>query len=337
MFYQPLTINFDNWDNAGTDVDSILIPDGDGYEEIGVTTGTTSNFTLTDGSTDKLLNLAAADNENITIGNALTFQFSYSAANTSTVYLVDPDSGTNILTPAIVILEGKDESDAYNAVIIKTGGGGTSDNGVGVSDIDFTWNRDYNMENSANGASGAQLESDEDLYTMMDQYGTIATTDRSVSDQYTASISYPEEQVIANVYVAEGSASISTGTTTPGSSIGKVLVTDNEISSVSSKHLIIVGGSCINAAAAKALGVATGTCGTAFTTATGIGPNEFLIQSVEGAYSEGKIALVVAGYEAAETGMATTYLTTSKPDVAAGKKWKGTSSTTATLMTEATA
>jgi hypothetical protein len=105
------------------------------------------------------------------------------------------------------------------------------------------------------------------------------------------------------------------------------MVTDAEVSSVSSKNLIIVGGSCINSAAAKVLGFSGPTCGAAFTASTGVGSGQFLIKSVSGAYTSGKIALVVAGYEAADTVNAVQYLINKKPDTS--KTYKGTSATIA--------
>ncbi|NCN86195.1 hypothetical protein GW932_00005, partial [archaeon] len=114
------------------------------------------------------------------------------------------------------------------------------------------------------------------------------------------------------------------------SALGDVLVKDSEVSSVATKNLVIVGGSCINSAAATVLGVSEHTCGEAFTAATGVGAGEFLIKGVEDAYTEGKLALVVAGYDAADTANAATYLT--KKDVDTSKEYKGTSETTAEVI-----
>ena len=140
-------------------------------------------------------------------------------------------------------------------------------------------------------------------------------------------IDYFGEESYAEVYITEASSTMSGST----GSLGDVLVKDTEVSSVSSKNLIIVGGSCINSAAATALGVASRTCSAAFTTATGVGSGQFLIKGVSGAFATGKIALVVAGYEAADTVNAAKYLTTQTVDTS--KEYKGTSSTSATLVT----
>jgi len=153
-----------------------------------------------------------------------------------------------------------------------------------------------------------------------------------------AEVYYPsgDSETYAEIYLAETSAEVISGTTTTGSAtqLGDVIVKDSEISSVSSKNLIIVGGSCINSAAATALGLSGATCGAGFTDTTGVGSGQFLIQSVGDAFTAGKIALVVAGYEAADTVNAAKYLTTQSVETMAGKKYVGTTATSAELQVE---
>lgn len=158
-------------------------------------------------------------------------------------------------------------------------------------------------------------------------YSPLATMidwDKTSSDQYSADIEYHGDEVYANVFVTAPDAEVSgTGSTGTGTAqVGNVIFTDAETSSWSNKNLIIVGGSCVNKAAAKALGVAEGTCGADFTDATGVGSGEYLIQSVADVYTEGKIAVVVAGYDAADTKNAVEYLTTKTVDTSAGSKYK---------------
>ena len=158
-------------------------------------------------------------------------------------------------------------------------------------------------------------------------YSALATEilyNKPSSGQDSVKLIYHGDEVAADVYITSADA-----ITTEGG-LGNVLVTDSEVSSVSSKNLIIVGGSCINSAAATALGVSAGTCGAAFTDATGVGAGQFLIKGVSGAYSAGKIALVVAGYDAADTVNAATYLMNKNVDTS--KEYIGTSSTEATLV-----
>ena len=123
------------------------------------------------------------------------------------------------------------------------------------------------------------------------------------SGQKSVKIIYHGDEVAAGVYITSADATL---TSTGASALGDVLVKDSEVATVSDKNLVIVGGSCINSAAATALGGAY--CGTAFTDATGVGAGQFLVKGYDGAFTTGKLALVVAGYEAADTVNAATYL-----------------------------
>lgn len=132
-------------------------------------------------------------------------------------------------------------------------------------------------------------------------------------------ITYNGEEAYAEVVVAASSAVVSES--------GVKVVKDNEASAIAGKNLIVVGGSCINSVAAELLGGRA--CGVEFTNRTGVGEGQFLIQSFA---REGKVALLVAGYEAADTDNAAKYLVNKGVDTAVGKKYKGTSATEATLV-----
>jgi hypothetical protein len=175
------------------------------------------------------------------------------------------------------------------------------------------------------------METDDDLYLSYDLWGTLITTDRSDSDSYTATISYPDEQVSGSLYVAENTATITPGSSGGGSvPFNGVVVVDTEVGTVSSKNLIIVGGSCINSAAATLVGGAY--CGADWTDATTVGAGEFLIKGYDTNTLTSKLALLVAGYNAADTVNAATYLRTQSVDTS--KAYKGTSSTSAEMITE---
>ena len=140
--------------------------------------------------------------------------------------------------------------------------------------------------------------------------------------QETATVTYHGGESYGTLSLSSSSASIS-----GGGALGNVLVTDSEVSTVSSKNLIVVGGSCINTAAAALVGGAY--CGSAWTTATGIGSGQFLIKSYPTSSLTSQMALLVAGYEAADTTNAATYLTTQSVDTS--QSYTGTSGTSATL------
>lgn len=207
---------------------------------------------------------------------------------------------------------------------------GWSGNRVRVSNIRAIWGSDSVGSNDPD----LETEDDSNKYTdwILSDLGTQITMDKPTGSdaQYSADIVYHGDETYGLVYVAGADADVgevSSGTTTTTAQLGDIVVMDSEVSSVASKNLIVVGGTCINAAAAKALDVATGTCGAAFTDATGVGSGEYLIESVGDVYATGKIALVVAGYNAADTVNAAKALTTQAIDTTAGKKYKGTTST----------
>lgn len=348
FFYEPLTIDLSNWDGLNNNVTAIVLPDGDGYDyiyaapnaSIGSASSGVWNFSLDSAGEATLdtqqINVTAGtlDSADFAIGKLVYNISSYQgAANGSDVAKIrlETVAGLAIDTPAIVLFEEQDEGNTNHAVIIQTAGGGDADNGVGVSNVDFTWNSDAGTDGDAYGVSGLQLQSNENLYSMMDLWGTIVTTDQSTSDQYTATISYPSDQVTANVYVAGVDAAISGGTVSGGTvtELGSIAVSDAEVGSVSSKNLVVVGGSCINTVAADLLGGAL--CGADFEASTSVGAGSFLIETFD--RTSGKVATLVAGYNAGDTSNAAKALTTQVIDTTVGKKYTGQTSTSVSLAT----
>jgi hypothetical protein len=143
------------------------------------------------------------------------------------------------------------------------------------------------------------------------------------ADEEDFSIEYYGDEVTGDVQVIAG------GSVSTGGGLGDVLVTDAEVSSVSTKNLVVVGGSCINSAAASLVGSAY--CGSAWTSATGVGAGQFLIKGYSSSSITSRLALLVAGYEAADTTNAATYLRTQSVDTS--RSYKGTSATQASLVT----
>lgn len=173
---------------------------------------------------------------------------------------------------------------------------------------------------------GSTDVSTEDAGPIMTHYGVIvsdgsAPEDEIDSDELT--LSFPDDQVYATVSVLAGGEAVEDGDG------GVMTVTDANVASVAGKNLIVVGGSAINSVAADLLGDAYREA--AFTAQTGVGPGEALIQSFA---RDGKTALLVAGYNAADTSMAATYLNNEEVDTAVGTKLKVVSSTEATVVAE---
>ena len=335
-FYEPLSIDLGNVDGAGQDSTGFRFPDGDGYTDVTVTSHKSDpaviwNFTFGTSSVISV-NTSANNSAAGSIGR-LTYNFTFpvggnGANNVTTLYLVEGNA--NVLRPAIVLFDEKDESDVYNAAIIETSGAGVSDNGVSVSEATFTWNSDVDMKGTAYGSTGLQTETDDKVYQKMDQWGTLVTTDQSDSDQYNMVISYPEEQAVALIKV---DALVSgSGSTT----LGDVKVMDDELASsgMSSKNLIVVGGSCVNTAASTLLGSSAG-CGASWTAATGATTGEWILQTFANPWvsTSSKVATLVAGWEQGDTANAATYLTTQNPETTVGHKLKGTTTTAATVVT----
>ena len=107
----------------------------------------------------------------------------------------------------------------------------------------------------------------------------------------------PSERVYATVSVL-GQGEMASGTVPQ---LGAILVTDDEVANVATKNLIVVGGSCINSVAAKLIGVPVNTCGAEWTAKTNVGAGQYLLKEFVSPYNSGKVALLIAGYEAAET------------------------------------
>ncbi len=135
-------------------------------------------------------------------------------------------------------------------------------------------------------------------YDVMDNYGTIILNPEDYADDDEVILSIPSEQVYATISVL-GQGEEVVDDSTP--QFGVVIVKDTEISSVSSKNLIVVGGSCVNTVAAKLLGSNVPLCGAAWIAKTNVGAGQFLIEQYTSPYDSGKVALLVAGYNAADT------------------------------------
>jgi hypothetical protein len=130
-------------------------------------------------------------------------------------------------------------------------------------------------------------------------------------------LKYPNDQMYCDVYIAEEAAAITAGSGggVVGGSLGSVTVTDAEITSVSGKNLVVVGGSAINSAAAKVLGFTYPTYGTSeeWITATGVKKDMAIIKMFDSPYADGKVAMLIAGYEGKDTRAAAKALVAGTP------------------------
>lgn len=293
-FYEPITVNITKWntnlDEFANNLTDLRFPDGDGYTNVNFEPLRPQALSIDDGVT----NLTVGNRgDTISVGQ-LTYNFTYAGNFSTTVYLLEVDGAGNIIEPALIIFEEQDDNNQYQALIVELEEGSTGDDGIGVESIEDTWS-------NADSAWKATRASDSKIEDRGDLFGTLITKDSSDSDQPSATISYPDEQIYAQIYMAEEGASITPGQT-GGTGGGQVLIVkDSEVSSVASKNLFVVGGSCINTVAAKILDSDVPLCEADFTDATGAGAGQYIIKSVTSPYSDDKIAMLVAGYEAAET------------------------------------
>jgi len=331
MLYEPLAINMTNWSaessgtgstgnsqvNISNDIapTGIVLPNGAGYTTISLTYANTSSFVVSGGTvspTSIVLNTTAgatANNyTNITVGN---FKYDLSAsgiANMTNLTMYAGYAGPQLTAPAVILVEAKDVASNQSIVILPlSGGAGSSSSAVSVGtpvlSASTQFSSSYNIINS-------------NWIGYMDYFGTLVIRDSTVAAQPVATIYYPQQQVYDQLYIGPVSASGAAAGGSTVTQLGSVLVKDTQISSVANDNLIVVGGSCINAAAATLVGGAY--CGSSWTTATGIGSGQFLIQSFSSPFQTTTngtaVALLVAGYDIPDTTTAATYLITNKPD-----------------------
>lgn len=329
-FYKPINItNVGDWDSAGTSLTQVRLPDGDGYTDVAIgvsaTAGGGGNITIDSTVINATGGGGANPGKIVTIGQ-LSYNFTTEGANQTTILLQDPEgNGKNIMTPALIIFEEKDDNTNYEAIVVTPRIGADSTTPLGVSDVIRTWGNDSVWDSLS-------IQGNSDLKKEADLWGTIITTDSGGNDEK-AYISYPDEQVTAEIYFAENAAEITAGETTSGGtvkSLGNVIISDAEASTTGAgKNLIVVGGSCVNTVAASLLGSSTPLCGADFTAKTTVTSGQFLIETF--ARGTDKVATLVAGYNAADTTAAAKYLRTATIDTIAGKKVVVTSSTSAVV------
>jgi hypothetical protein len=152
--------------------------------------------------------------------------------------------------------------------------------------------------------------------------GLIVEAPEGNLDNEQVIISIPDDRVYATVSVVAGGSATTTG------EAGALLIKDTALADAAGMNLVVVGGSAINAAAAELLGGAFDEAD--FMAETGVAAGEFLLQSFS---RSGKTALLVAGYDAADTENAAAYLLNVGADTAVGTKLKGVSATEATVVT----
>ena len=193
--------------------------------------------------------------------------------------------------PALLFIEEEDKTestaDTKNAVVLMT----TNDTSHSEADTPvFT------------GTYDTETWDDTDFVGYLTNFGTYVLLDKSDSDQHVVRLTYPKEQMYANVYVSEVGAVITTTTTTTAGVVTPIL--DTEIDDYKTMNIISVGGSAINRVTADLLGLTYPTYGSdeAWVTATGVDAmGKAVIKIIDSPYATGKYAMIVAGWEGADT------------------------------------
>jgi hypothetical protein len=185
--------------------------------------------------------------------------------------------------PAILYIEPKKWNDntAGNYICVPMTTAGSKEIAIGTPTL--------------NGTDSGFLTYDSDNYksAAVDEYGAFVTYESRTNENGVATIYAPSSQMYIDLL-------FTADTVTQGAEKIKI-VEDTKVDSVKDKNLIVVGGACINTVAAKIVGSETALCGDAWAAKTGAGAGKYLIQVVASPYNAQKIAMLVAGYEAADT------------------------------------
>jgi hypothetical protein len=325
-FVQPTTLSLIGGSTTGfatgTNVTGLVFPDGEDYAStLSISTATLGNVTfsgLASGTVDSTVTTSTLA---VTVGTVQYNITGTGTVNSVRINLIRPDTSAAITTPSMLIWEeSEDTNDREHALIVVAEGAGHDADGTGVSTVLSTA--------GLNGANTfTSLESNDDISELMSLYGSIVQLDTAESDQKKATIWYPDDQVQAMIYIAEGEAVIGSGSS---GALGDIVFDASEVSTVSNKNLIVLGGSCINTVSAQLLGSSSPLCGADFTARTQVGSGSFLIQSFESPWNANKLALLVAGYDAQDTTNAANALRSNTVNTAEGSKYTGTTATSLT-------
>ncbi|MCK5333620.1 MAG: S-layer protein, partial [Candidatus Aenigmarchaeota archaeon] len=266
----------------------------DSPDQFNITVGST----LYSGATTYAV-LVGAQYYNISMKDAID-----AATEIVQISLATGATGTEIATPAVMVMEKKDDNSAYNTVVVTTGDDADS---ITLGTVPYI--------TGANSGSQSST-SDSSVTRYVDLFGTLISVDTDASG--TVTMSYPNSQAIAGVYALETAAVVpavgvasatGTGTVNQPSLNGGLSKVDTEVTSAdkTEKNLILVGGPAANALVAE-LAAANKTHSMDTWMADLVG--KYVIQAVEDAFAEGKTAIVVAGYEYAQTQAASLKLAT---------------------------
>jgi len=288
----------------------------DGTEEIGSVEITASNLVEDTSAT-------------LTVTDVLTMDFNtlYSEKGAAIDMPLTADVN-NAATWDLVITEALEDGsiDAGETVTLELGFDAADEPSVGDAAT-------LDGDNTLSGGNMLQTASSSKLWVGYIASDLASKIDLDASaDQYTAEVTYYGGQVYGNVYVTGAGAT--TGSTS------WTAVKDSETSVYTSKHVIAIGGTAVNKVARKMLGLTdleTPVYGSDSVWATATGVNAIgkgILWIKPNVYTTGKYAMLVAGYEGADTEKVANFLTISGTTLA---KEKAVLNTAGTAVVEATA
>ncbi len=300
------------------------------FEDLG--TGNSITIAQGDELEDTGLYLPANVADGVTTINLSTESGGSTLADIRTKIVTDGGMGIEI---PFLATDGSEANSTWLNITEDRDGDLNPDSEIDTSSIDINISVDSDTDDDVLDAvphynesiwSVKNIAGDTDTEYALSTLGTYVETD---SDEYTSVEiwSANDDQNVYKVYFSS-----TTGVTSTDGDSGEkgiVLYKDSE-AGYDDKNVIVVGGSCINTAAASLLGVAENTCGDDFTAATEIASGEALIKGYESSDVTSKHALLVAGYSATDTSNAATYL--QNEDVDTSEEYKVTSATSATMV-----
>jgi len=218
-------------------------------------------------------------------------QITYAIGKTSAAVLENITvNGTS--TPGVLIVEEKDSPDSHENVIY-----------VVTKDTDNTY-IEYDTPEFTGANTGAVSTETDNVEHYVDYYGTFVEKDATDTHHTVYTIYYPDEQMYAlvgvgtEVTVGGGTGSATYKQVVPIKDNIARLDTDAEVESAKgNKNMILVGGPAVNRLTAAVLGLTYPAYGVDST----VPENAAMIKVVENAFGGGKVAYVVAGWEAANT------------------------------------
>lgn len=260
------------------------------------------------------------DDTNYTIAGNITYALESAAENASAKIVGINTTGKsygNLATglscsfekgPAVLLVEEKQVGMGYtdgNAVCVPLTTTSISYTVLAVGQPRFT---ESNAE--AVGITWpAKVGENSHLTSQIDKYGTFVEYSKKAGSAYKATILYPDEQMVANIFLGEVAAAVIVTEPTEVQKLGDVVLSDTEAATIKPQtNLIVVGDAAVNKVAfelvkdeATTAGLTYPVYGEGLTTLYGYGADQAIVKLFTSPYLGTKIAMLVAGWEGPDT------------------------------------